>query len=605
MFIRELIRKEHKSGQIYVYHRLVESVRTPRGPRQRVLLDLGHLELAKEKWKILANRIEEILSGQKSFQAPEDAIERLAQTFARRIKRKERASGLALQSGEAAPSHWETIDLASVSHEEVRTVGGEALGDWAFEKLGFSKILSDLGFSPKQIDVATLLIIGRLLHPGSERNTLFWAREMSALDEVLATDFEKVSLSALYRTSDQLLRHKDSIEEALSGHERDLFGLGEKIVLYDLTNTHLMGSAHESTLSERGCSKQKRHDCPLVTLALVLDEDGFPKASKVFKGNVSEPGTLRCVLEALPIPKQMPITPRTIVLDAGVATEENLALIRSYKMDYICVSRKRPKEIPRGDFTLIKDDGRVRIQGMRLKDKGEILLYLHSSGRATKEAGIRSRFQGRFEEGLQAIRDSLKKKRGIKRYEKVIERLGRLREKYPTIAQFYAITVDHKDGKATGLNWHVENEEGLALRFSGTYLIRSSRTDLDEKQLWSLYNMLTSVEASFRSLKGELGLRPVFHRVDRRLEGHLFISVCAYHLLATLQRKLHAKEIHHRWETIRTRMSTQCRVTLSMENKKRQRILIRQTSEPESFHKEVYRALALPMRPVPLKKSVF
>ena len=601
MFIRELVRKDHQSGKVYVYHRLVEAVRTPRGPRHRMVLDLGHLDLPKDQWKGLANRIEEILSGQERFHDPEGSREALAQAFARRIIRKERMSILGAQ----APSQWERIDLGSLSQEEVRSVGAEAVGCWAFEKLRFPQILSRLGLSPPQRQVAALLIMGRLLHPASERRTLLGARQVSALEEVLGTDLEKISLSALYRTSDELLRHREAIEGELAQNERDLFGLGEKIVLYDLTNTYLMGSAKESSLSQRGWSKQKRHDCPLVTLALVLDEDGFPKASRVFAGNVSEPQTLRSILEALPIPPQMLLTPRTVVLDAGVATEENLSLIRSYGMDYVVVSRRRPEELPPGEHTLIQDDGRVRIEGIRLEQEGETLLFCHSTGRAAKEAGIRSRFQSRWEEALQGISDSLQKPRGRKRYERVIERLGRLRERYATLAQFYEITVDQAGGKATRLSWHIPQEEKLALRFSGAYLIRSSRKDWDEKQLWSLYNMLTSVEESFRALKSELGLRPLFHRVDRRLEGHLFITVCAYHLLVAIQRELRKRGIHHRWDTIRTQMRTQCRVTVSLRNDRGQRILVRQTTEPEPFHKEVYRALGLPMKPLSPKKVIF
>jgi len=185
-----------------------------------------------------------------------------------------------------------------------------------------------------------------------------------------------------------------------------------------------------------------------------------------------------------------------------------------------------------------------------------------------------------------------------------MERLGRLRERYPTLAQFYEILVDQAEGKATRLRWRIPQEEKLALRFSGAYLIRSSRKDLDEKQLWSLYNMLTSVEESFRALKSELGLRPLFHRVDRRLEGHLFLTVCAYHLLVAIQRELRPRGIHHRWETIRTQMQTQCRVTVSLLNDRGQRILVRQTTEPEPFHKEVYRALGLPLKPLSPKKVI-
>ena len=604
MFIREITKRDHRTGKVYVYHRLMEAVRTPRGPRQRIVLDLGRLELPRDRWKILANRIEQILSGQKSLWPVDEPIENLARDFARRVKRKQRQVLTEAAVPQAAPQ-WETVDLGSLTQEEVRTVGGEALGQWAFKKLGFSGMLEGLGFSQTQIEIASLLIIGRLVHPASERETFLWAKERSGLDELLGTDFEKISLSALYRLSDALVQHRESIESHLQRSERSLFGLRESIILYDLTNTFLTGTAEESTKAKRGRSKEKRTDCPLLTLALVLDEDGFPKMSKVFEGNVSEPSTLAMILDGLAACGQMPLgTAPTVVIDAGIATAENIALIQSRGKEYVCVSRSRPRQYPEGERTLIKTGPGGTVQGIRLEKQGEVLLYCESTGRSAKEQGIRDRFQKRFEEGLAAIAASLEKRGGVKSYDKVLERVGRLRERYASIAQFYEVTVERSEDQARALTWRIQNEEGLRARFCGGYLIRSSRKDLDEQRLWSLYTTLTLVEESFRSLKSDLGLRPMYHRKDRRLEGHLFISVCAYHLLAAIQRQLRKEGIVHRLEIIRMRMASQCRVTASMTNVKGERIHIRQTTEPESFHREVYRALGMHPKPLQTQKTV-
>lgn len=484
-------------------------------------------------------------------------------------------------------------------------MGGEALGCWAFNKLGFPMMLESLGFSPTQIAVVALLIVGRLVHPASERQTHLWATQCSALDELLGIDFGKVSLSALYRLSDALVQHRQAIETHLQQNEKRLFALRESIILYDLTNTFLTGAARESTKAKRGRSKGKRTDCPLLTLALVLDEDGFPKASKVFEGNVSEPSTLGAILDALPPHGQLPLraTP-TVVIDAGIATEENLGLIRSRKMDYVCVSRSRPKQFPEGERILIKTGASGTVKGIRLEQEGEILLYCESTGRSLKEQSMLERAQKRFEEGLSAIAASLQKQRGTKQYDKVVERVGRLRERNSSIARFYEISVEQAEDRATALRWRIENEDGLRTRFCGGYLIRSSRKDLDEPRLWSLYTTLTLVEDSFRSLKSDLGLRPMYHRLDRRLEGHLFISICAYHLLAVIQRQFKEADLIHSWEIIRMRMASQCRVTASVTNDKGERIHIRQTTEPESFHKEVYRALGMHPKPLERKQTV-
>jgi transposase len=603
MFIKEIVKKNPGYDKAFTYHRLMESVRTPRGPRQRIILNLGRLDLPTEEWKTLANRIEEIVSGQQSFVAPPPHIESLACHYAGLLKRKEMQSIPPTQEQEP---DWETVDLNSLSQGESRTIGGEVVAYDAFKRLGLPQILSDIGFSREQIQKAALLIIGRVLHPTSEQGTSLWGRKISALDELLDADFQHLSNNALYRLCDQLVCHRDEIEECLSQREKDIFQLGEKIILYDLTNTHLTGRGHESSLAHRGRSKQKRSDCPLLTLALVLDEDGFPKRSRVLTGNVSEPGTLRGFLQEFKVESegQLPLSSElpTVVIDAGVGTKGNLKLIREEGFHYVTVSRSRPKESPEEGLVVIKEDKNSTIKAKRLDHNGEVILYCESSARARKEESMKAHFQKHFEDGLRSIAASLSKPRGVKRYDRVMERLGRLREKYPTIARFYRIDVREESGIVGEITWDINQEEELRMRFSGSYYLRSDRSDLDEKALWSLYMMLTSVEESFRCLKSELGLRPVYHRKDHRMECHLFITVLAYHLLASIQRELRKKGISHRWSTIRMQLSTHTRVTASLTNNKGERIHIRQTTDPEPFHLEIYRALGLSPKPLRAKR---
>ena len=219
----------------------MESVRTPKGPRQRILLNLGHLDLPPEDWKALANRIEEIISAQASFIPPPPHIESLAGYYAQLLRQKEMR---AIPTEEEA--EWERVDLKSLSQGEFRTIGGEAVAYDAFKSLGLPRILAGLGLAKGHIHQAALLIIGRLLHPSSERETAIWAKEISALSELIWVEFRHLSNNALYRLSDELVRHREEIENRLTERERESFGLGEKIILYDLTNTYLEGSAHES-----------------------------------------------------------------------------------------------------------------------------------------------------------------------------------------------------------------------------------------------------------------------------------------------------------------------------------------------------------------------
>jgi transposase len=605
MFVKEILKQNQGYAKTFVSHRLMESYRTPRGPRQRKIIDLGHLDIPRDDWKVLADRIEELLCGQQTFATPPDHIEELARHYAQIIRQKEIQS---LPEIEKPLSDWHKVDLNSFTPGQSRTIGGESLGYDAFQKLDLPRILGKSGLSPAQIQQAALLIIGRLLHPGSERETGLWGKEISGLDEMLGTSFEHLGHNTLYRLSDRIVEKRDEIEEGLTERERNLYQLKERLILYDLTNTFLEGNGLRSSLSKRGHSKEKRSDCPLLTLALVVDEDGFPKRSRILEGNISEPGTLKDFLEAYeeeqnqsrPLFKERPV----VVIDAGIGTGDNLKLIRSMGFQYITVSRNRPKDAPPvEELEVIKQgrDGTVRVKKIDLEDGA--LVYCESTARALKEKSMKTRFQGYYEAGLKEIAASLVKKRGIKKYGKVMERLGRLHEKYPTIARYYQLDVQQDGDIVKGISWKIDQEEELRARFAGNYYLRTSRSDLEARELWSLYMMLNRVEDSFRCLKSDLGLRPVYHQKDKRLEGHLFISVLAYHLLASIQRRLMEKGIHYRWDTIRMRMSNQTRVTTSITNEKGERFHIRATTDPEPFHFEIYRALGLPLRPLSTKRS--
>jgi transposase len=560
---------------------------------------LGKLDLEPKQLKGLANRIEEILTGQRPTFPIDQEMEKQALHFASLV-RKQRLERFQPKA-EDQKGTWQTVDLNSLKSEDVRTVGAEVVGAWAYERLGMTKILRGCGFNETDIARTKVLILGKLINPGSEREIHQWFHQRSALQEVMGIKAKHVSLSSLYRTCDRLVSQKEAIEESLVERERSLFGLGEKLILYDLTNTYFEGNPRTEE-AQRGASKEKRTDRPLVTLGIVLDEDGFPKTSKVFPGNVSEPGTLEAVVDEMVLhrPRQLPLANQkpTVVMDAGIATEANLAMLRAKGLDYVCVDRRRLQDIPEGDPHVVHDGPSGIVKAIRSEDSSEVFLFCESTGRRQKEESIKNRFQIRFEQDLQRLADSLEKKGGIKKYEKVLERIGRLKEKYRLVARFYEIHVEEEDGKAVKLSWELKDEAGLEKRFSGRYRLRSSRTDLSDKELWDLYNMLTQVEASFRSLKHELLLRPVYHRVSRRIQGHLFVTVLAYHLLCVIQRTLRESGIRHHWATLRTHLSGQVRVTTSMVNDKGQAIHIRHTSEPEPVHVKIYNALGLPVRPL-------
>jgi hypothetical protein len=285
-----------EDGSQYFTYRLVESKRTEKGVRQHTLLNLGaDFSLPREQWPDLTKRIEGILSGQQSLFDIDRDIEQLAQSCASRII-------VSYQDIEKPEDNdFREVDLGSLEISRPRSVGAEHATLEALRLLNLESKLKDLGFNGPQTAAAIGTIVGRCCMPGSELATHIWLQDRSGLGELIDYDFNNLSLYGLYQVSDQLLKKKAAIEEHLYERQRSLFDLQETITLYDLTNTYLEGLSKANGLAARGHSKEKRTDCPLVTLALVLDSSGFPRRSHVYEGNVSEPITLAEMLRDLAV----------------------------------------------------------------------------------------------------------------------------------------------------------------------------------------------------------------------------------------------------------------------------------------------------------------
>lgn len=617
MFIKEIKKKNKGYDQVFLSHRLIESYRTERGPRQRTILNLGKLDLPKEQWKLLADQIEAEISGQQSLLKLDKHIQELAIHYAQLIVQKQLVKPVINEINQTEPA-YETININSLKDTKCRTLGAEYIGLATFKNLCLDRLFRQLGFTENQIMHAELAIIGKLVHPGSEQRTKRWAQQLTALDELLHTDFSHLSNNALYRISDLLFEHKDEIEQHLVKRERDLFSLKEKIILYDLTNTYFEGGAKNNSKARRGRSKQKRNDRPQLTLGLVIDEMGFPKLSKIFQGNVSEPDTLKEILKDLQAThdvspsaakqkdkEQKAKKNRTVVLDAGIAIEDNLTLLKSEGYDYVVVARNKPvdvSQIKKDDLITIKKDRTNKVEAQLIKQDGEHILYCQSFLKAQKEKSMKQLFQQRFEDDLQFVASSLTKKGGTKKYDKVLHRIGRLQERYASIARYYDIQVQHEGQVATSIKWKFAQPEKAEQQFSGSYFLRTSRTDLNEKEIWSLYILLTNIEDSFRCLKSELNLRPIYHKKEVRSDAHLFITVLAYHLLNTIQTQLRQQNIHMQWRNIRELLTCHVRTTTSMTTEDQRRIHIRKSSEPEPFHRIIYDALNLNYYPLKMKR---
>jgi transposase len=604
MYIRRSAIKSRHTGEPYYTYRLVESARIDGRVRQRTLVNLGrHFDVPREQWSALAQRIKQLMDRQADL-LPIDLDpkwEALAQRYsALVIRAKARWDEAASPEG----ADYQTVDVNSLDPVRPRSVGVEHVCLEAIRQVGLETRLEALGFTGPQWAAALGTIVGRMSAPGSELFTHGWLQEHSGLGELIEFDFETLNLMQLYRVSDQLLKHKETLESYLYARERSLFDLEEVITLYDLTNTYFEGTAKGNRNAALGHSKEKRSDCPLVTLALVLDGSGFPKRSEVFAGNANEPKTLAEMVGKLVENDASPAP--TIVLDAGIATEENIAWLVEGGYHYVVVSRKRHREFNEHEAVWVKDEGPLRIRAQRVvnSDTREVELYCHSSQREEKDRSIQELFTQRFEVALQKLADGLPKKGTVKRYEKVLKRVGRLQQKYPRAAQHYEVTVtpDADSDKASALHW--TRKKTVDDTLPGVYCLRTNQEHWDEATLWRTYTLLTDLEAVFRCLKSELGLRPVFHHKTHRVSGHLFISVLAYHFVHTIRYQLKACGIHLSWEGLRRALRGQDRVTVELKRADGKMLHIRKATRPEPRQQVIYDALGIPDRPGPIVKTI-
>lgn len=602
MYIRRTTIKSRRSGEPYYTYRLVESVRIEGAVRQRTLLNLGrHFDVPREQWGPLAHRVEQCVTGQGDLMPVEldPQWECAAQRYAALVVR---AKARLDEGTSPVEADYQAVDINRLEMVRPRSVGIEHVGLQALRQVGLDTKLAQLGFNGAQRAAAMGTIIARMTRPGSERHTQAWLAEHSGLGELIGHDFAAMQRMQLYRISDRLFKHKEALESFLYTRERTLFDFDEVITLYDLTNTYFEGTARSNANAALGKSKEKRSDCPLVTLALVLDGSGFPKRSEVFTGNVSAPHTLAERVGKL-VDNNAGHTP-TVVLDAGIATEENIAWLVDNHYRYLVVSRKRHREFNEHEAVSIKHAGELRIRAQRVvnPDTGEVELYCHSAQREKKEQGIQQLFAKRFEATVQKLADGLHKKGTVKRYDKVLERIGRLKQKYARAAQYYDITVAHDETQATAIHW--KRNKTVDETLPGVYCLRTNQHQWDEATLWRTYTMLTDLEAVFRSLKSELGLRPVFHHKTDRVNGHLFISVLAYHLVHTIRLQLKSCNIHLSWEGVRRELEGQDRITVELKRADGRTLHVRKATRPGPRQQVIYDALGIADRPGKMEKTI-
>ena len=645
MFVRRTQTRTRLSGEPYFTHRLVRTERVGGRVKQTTLLNLGrHFDLPAEQWPLFCTRLGELLTPQASVartlvpQAVEQAVQRYAEQLQplaatgvgrvaqRRPARRRGDTGPAPATSEldlrvsasaaiaASPDasadlvHADTLEL-----RDGRSVGVEALALHAIAQLGIADTLRAAGFNRISLAAAVGQIVARMARPASERATHAWLQQHSALGELWGVDFARVSLTRLYQVADALWRQHDAMESALHLRIREVFGLHDTIALYDLTNTYFEGLAHGNASAKRGHSKEKRSDAPLITLGMVLDGAGFVRRSQVFAGNVREQTSLPIMLKGLNAP-----VGALVVLDRGIVSEANLVWLREHGYRYLVMSRERAPVKASGTAgercdpdqaaQALKTARGAPIHWQRIApadDNDDVRLICHSPDRELKEAAMTTLKRTRFEAKLAALAAGLSLPRRSKRTDRIHQRIGRLRQAYPSVARHYLIEVDVDADIVTAIRYQYTPAANSKADLPGHYVIRSNATDLDGETLWRTYVQLTELEAVFRSLKSELGLRPIYHQLDNRCRAHLWISVLAYQCVQFLRRQLKAQGIDASWHTIRKTLSQQQRITARFNAAAGGTLHVRKTTAPDAAAAAIYRALGLNDKPGGISKRLF
>ena len=608
MFIKPFNKYCKTTQTRYSIYSLCESYRDGSRTLHRSIICLGKLDELPtvEEKKLLGSRIEELIKNggnTLALNTVSSKIEELAQHYYREVIKKRRYDLKHINSLEQ-----ETVYINTLKNKDAREIGAEWLCLQALRQLGLSDFLKSKQWSEDKINLAQTHIISRAVYPASELKTVSWLKDNSSVCELTGFDKNRITKDLLYGISKRLFKLKEPLEQFLSKQTNELFDLQDTIILYDLTNTYFEGQMKESEIARFGRSKEKRSDAKLIVLAVVVNQEGFLKYSNIFEGNTSDSSTLKRIIDKLSSQTSVQDRKPVVVMDAGIATEDNIKLLRAKGYDYLCVSRSSLKAYE-ADISctpvMIKDKKLqpIELMKVRVENDNDHYLWVRSHAKALKERSMNRLFAERFEQGLEQIKTGVSRKGGTKKLEKVWERIGRLKEKYPSIHKHYDVKVEHENEIVSQIEWK-QNEYTELNDKAGIYFLRTSLDEQDEQTLWTIYNTIREIEYTFRVLKTDLDLRPIYHKTDEGAMAHLHLGILAYWVVNTIRYQLKQKGIHSDWREIVRIMNTQKCVTTSVENIKQETISIRQCTEPNQSVKQIYEALNYKPAPFVRKKSV-
>jgi transposase len=515
MFIRPCYRR--KNGKRHAYWALMESHRTERGPRQRVVAYLGQLD---ERGRL--------------------GVKEAAQGGRRSRQRR---------LFEDVQPQWVEIDAARMRVENVCDFGGPWLGLELVRQLGLNEFLQqtiprgeeDIPWS----SMALVLVLCRLCEPSSELHIVEHFYAYSGLAELLGVPAEKINEQRLYRALDALLPHKEALEVFLKGRLGELFGLEYDLLLYDVTSTYFEGEALVNPLARRGYSRDHRPDCKQVCIGLVVSKCGMPLGYEVFAGNQADVTTLQEIVSTME--RRYGRADRIWVTDRGMVSEDNLAFLRQEGRRYLVGTPK--SMLKRFQRELLDEDWHSLRDGLEVKlcpspEGGETFVLCRSRDRREKEKAMHARFEQRIEEGLHRIEASCQRQRLDRAV--VGQRLGRLLGQNSRAAGLFQVEVQTAEDGRAALRWKkVEAWRDWAALSEGCYLLRTNISDWSDEDLWKTYIQLTEAEAAFRIHKSDLSIRPIWHQKEDRVLAHILVCFLAYVLWKTLAQNCQRAGLGH------------------------------------------------------------
>lgn len=521
MFLRPNHRS--KDGKEHTYWSLVESVRTPDGPRQRTLCNLGELNDSDHaRWL----RTVEVFNEQGEAQqlklfpsyveVPADDPQ-VARVLVHRVRLERTRQFGACYLG------WELWKRLQLDHFFEQVLDSEP---------------ADVPWSR----VAALLAINRLCAPGSELAIEQRWYPATALDDLLEIAEGKINDTRLYRCLDRILPYKTKLERHLKERYGELFGAEFDVLLYDLTSTYVEGAAEGNPMMRRGYSRDHRSDCEQMVIALIVNQEGFPFSYETFDGNRADVSTMETILRM--VERKYGKARRIWVFDRGIVSEANLAAIREREGQYLVgTPRSQMKqfeaELLKGEWQQVRAE--VEVQKVSIPQGEETYILCRTSGRKEKEKAIRTRFSSSMEKALNGLQKSIATGR-LKDRNKMERSLGKIQARHPQVNDLY--TAELRDsGEGLRLFWEV-NQERQQWRESreGAYLLRTNLKAGTAEELWSKYMQLTEAEASFRALKSELSIRPLFHQKEPRVKAHVMVAFLGYALWVTLKHLLQRRD---------------------------------------------------------------